>query len=89
VPATSKAQQQFMAIAEHEPSKLRGKKPNMTHQQLHDFAATPSKNLPEHAPKHDGSGGQPAAYYGSAAPGAYDGCHYDGNGGCSCGQIKR
>lgn len=47
MPATSKAQQQFMAIAEHEPGKLRGKKPNMSKSQLHDFAATSTKGLPE------------------------------------------
>ena len=43
-----------MAIAEHSPEKLRGKKPNMTKTEMHDFAATPTKNLPEHAakPKH-------------------------------------
>ena len=43
-----------MAIAEHEPEKLRGPKPKMTHQQLHDFAATSTKKLPQHAiqPKH-------------------------------------
>ncbi len=48
MPARSKAQQAFMAIAEHEPGKLRGKKPKMTKQQLHDFAATKTKRLPEH-----------------------------------------
>lgn len=47
MPAKSKAQQQFMAIAEHEPGKLKGKAPKMSHQQLHDFAATPTKGLPE------------------------------------------
>lgn len=51
MPAKSKAQQQFMAIAEHQPSKLRGKKPDMTKSQLHDFAATPSRELPRHVPK--------------------------------------
>ena len=49
MPATSRAQQQFFAIAEHEPGKLRGKMPNMSHQKLHDFAATPTKGLPEHS----------------------------------------
>ena len=46
MPAVSKKQQRFMAIAEHEPGKLRGKKPDMTQAQLHDFAATPRKGLP-------------------------------------------
>jgi hypothetical protein len=47
MPAVSKKQQEFMAIAEHHPEKLRGKAPDMTHKQLHDFAATPTKGLPE------------------------------------------
>ena len=55
MPAKSKAQQEFMAIAEHEPGKLHGKKPNMSHEQLHDFAATPTKGLPEKI-GNDGSG---------------------------------
>lgn len=48
MPAVSRAQQQYMAIAEHDPSKLKGKRPNMTQKQLHDFAATPTQSLPEH-----------------------------------------
>ena len=48
MPATSKAQQRFMAIAEHDPGKLRSPVPRMTRQQLHDFAATRTKGLPEH-----------------------------------------
>jgi hypothetical protein len=51
MPSTSKAQQQFMAIAEHDPEKLQGDKPDMSQQQLHDFASTPTKGLPGHAPK--------------------------------------
>lgn len=49
MPAKLQAQQRFMAIAEHEPGKLRGKSPDMTHEQLHDFAATPRKGLPKRA----------------------------------------
>jgi hypothetical protein len=51
MPAKSKAQQQAMAIAEHNPSKLKGKNRGllkMSHKQLHDFAATKTGNLPEH-----------------------------------------
>jgi Protein of unknwon function (DUF3008) len=48
MPAVSGAQQRFMAMVEHDPSKLQGKMPSMTHQQLHDFAATPRKGLPTH-----------------------------------------
>jgi hypothetical protein len=47
MPAVSEKQRRFMAIAEHEPGKLRGKKPNMSQGQLHDFASTPEKGLPE------------------------------------------
>jgi hypothetical protein len=50
MPAKSKAQREAMAIAEHNPSKLnkanRGML-NMSHAQLHDFAATKEKKLPE------------------------------------------
>jgi len=56
MPAVSKAQRVAMAIAEHEPSKLyvrnKGLK-KMTHQQLHDFASTKEKGLPNH---HNGKG---------------------------------
>jgi len=43
----SKAQQRFFAIAEHDPHALRGRRPMMTKAQMHDFAATPRKGLPE------------------------------------------
>lgn len=46
MPAKSQAQQRFMAICEHNPAHAIGKCPNMTHKQLHDFAATPRKGLP-------------------------------------------
>ncbi len=46
MPAKSVAQQRFMAMAEHNPDKLRGKKPDMSQEQLHDFASTPEKGLP-------------------------------------------
>ena len=49
MPAVSKKQQQAMAIAEHEPSKLSSKNKGllkMSKGQLHDFASTPRKGLP-------------------------------------------
>ena len=46
MPAVSEKQRRFMAIAEHHPGQLRGKKPNMSKSQLHDYAATPEKGLP-------------------------------------------
>ena len=54
MPARSKAQQEVMAIAEHNPSKLYAKNRGllkMSHQQLHDFAATSRKHLAEHIVK--------------------------------------
>ena len=49
MPAKSRAQRIAMAIAEHHPEKLNPENKGlleMTHQQLHDFAATPEKGLP-------------------------------------------
>lgn len=49
MPSVSKKQQEAMAIAEHEPGKLYKKNKGllkMSHQQLHDFAATKRKGLP-------------------------------------------
>lgn len=56
MPSESKAQRRFMAMVEHTPaSELSGKalkaKHSMTHQQLHEFADTKEKSLPEHV-KH-------------------------------------
>lgn len=62
MPAVSKKQQIAMAIAEHEPEKLNSDNRGllkMSHSQLHDFAATPRKNLPTRAPKKKKS-----AFYG-------------------------
>lgn len=50
MPAVSQDQQQAMAIAEHDPEKLNPANKGllkMSHQQLHDFAATPRKGLPK------------------------------------------
>jgi hypothetical protein len=49
MPAVSTAQRRLFAIAEHSPEKLHAENKGllkMSHQQLHDFAATPEKNLP-------------------------------------------
>ena len=54
MPAVSQAQQQAMAIAEHNPSKLNKKNRGllkMSHGQLHDFASTKRKGLPPHVPR--------------------------------------
>lgn len=47
MPATSKAQQQFFAICEHNPQHARGKCPKMTKAKMHEFAATPTTGLPK------------------------------------------
>ena len=49
MPAQSKAQQEMMAIAEHDPGKLYARNRGvlkMSMGQLHDFAATGRKGLP-------------------------------------------
>lgn len=49
MPAVSKAQQQAMAIAEHEPGKLYQRNRGLlkiSHAQLHEFAATRRRGLP-------------------------------------------
>lgn len=49
MPAVSKDQRKAMAIAEHAPEKLYKRNAGlkkMTHKQLHEFATTPEKNLP-------------------------------------------
>jgi len=51
MPAVSRAQQIAMAIAEHEPDTLYARNRgmmNMSHSQLHDFAATKRTGLPAH-----------------------------------------
>lgn len=55
MPAESKAQRIAMAIAEHHPEELNAANKglaDMTHKQLHDFASTPEKGLPEHVHKN-------------------------------------
>lgn len=52
MPAKSQAQAIAMRIAEHDPGKLYARNKglaSMSHEQLHDFAVTPTKDLPEHA----------------------------------------
>lgn len=55
MPANSKAQQEAMAIAEHEPEKLYARNKGlkkMSHKQLHDFASTPRNDLPSYKLAH-------------------------------------
>lgn len=54
MPATSKAFRRLAAIAEHHPEEVSPKNRSVLHmsrQQLHDYAATPEKSLPEHVKK--------------------------------------
>ena len=68
MPATSKAQRQAMAIAEHHPGELYARNKGMakmTHGQLHDFAATSEKHLPEraHEVRHSNAGSEHKAHH--------------------------
>ena len=59
MPAVSKAQRQAMAIAEHHPEKLYSRNKGllqMSKSQLHDFAVTKEKSLPERKKKRKGFG---------------------------------
>jgi len=47
MPAVSQAQRRYMGMAEHTPEMMRGKRPDMSKAQLHDFASTPEKGLPK------------------------------------------
>lgn len=51
MPANSKAFRRLTAIAEHDPEAVRPENKGvlgMSKEQLHDFASTPEKGLPEH-----------------------------------------
>lgn len=58
MPATSKAMRRATAIAEHHPEEVYLENKgllNMSKEQLHDFAKTKEKGLPEHKkPAHHG-----------------------------------
>lgn len=59
MPAVSRNQRIAMAIAEKDPEKLYAKDQgllNMSHAQLHDFAATPEHDLPLRASSMPGLG---------------------------------
>lgn len=55
MPSVSVAQREAMAIAEHHPEELSAKNAGlkkMSHKQLHEFADTSEKGLPQHVHKH-------------------------------------
>lgn len=76
MPARSRAQQAAMAIAEHAPGKLQPQNRgllDMSHAQLHDFAATPTRGLPQYS--KFAAGGPvtaPPSYYDRGGPVGYD-----------------
>lgn len=45
MPSVSRAQRRFMGMCEHQPEHAKGKCPDMTKQQYHEFAATTEKGL--------------------------------------------
>lgn len=55
MPSLSVSQRRAAAIAEHHPEQAKGAAKemakSMTKSQLHDYATTPEKNLPEHVEK--------------------------------------
>ena len=58
MPAKSKAQRQAMAIAEHHPEQLNPENRGllgMSHEQLHEFAATKEKGLPQRVRREPGA----------------------------------
>jgi hypothetical protein len=63
MPATSKAQRRFLAMAEHDPKFAQAHGIHMTHQQLHDFASTKETKLPEHV-KGKKKGGYQHVFFG-------------------------
>jgi len=58
MPAVSAAQREAIGIAEHHPGKLYKRNRgllSMSHSDMHDFASTPEKDLPEHVGKESGA----------------------------------
>lgn len=54
MPSKSKAMRRLMGLAEHHPSEVYPQNKGvlkMTHQQLHEFADTKEKGLPQHVKK--------------------------------------
>jgi Protein of unknwon function (DUF3008) len=61
MPSVSRSQRRLFAIAEHNPDaspEAKKLSESMSHKQLHDFAKTKEKGLPQHV-KHHGRGKSP------------------------------
>lgn len=51
MPAISKKQRRFFGMLEHDPGMAKERGVDMSKSQMHDYAVTKEKNLPERAPK--------------------------------------
>lgn len=51
MPAVSKAQRRFSGGCEHDPKHMNGKCPDMDKDEIHKFASTKEKGLPERKSK--------------------------------------
>ena len=63
MPSVSRSQRRLFAIAEHNPDaspEAKKLSESMSHKQLHDFAATSEKHLPEHKGRGSHSHGRKA-----------------------------
>jgi hypothetical protein len=82
MPALSIKQRRAMAIAEHHPGELYARNrtlTKMTHAQLHDYATTPEKNLPEKKAKRKFPGARGEGSFNDAAVGFPCGGRRQGN----------
>lgn len=46
MPAKSKAQRRFFAMASHSPEMMKGKMPEMSKEKMHEYSETSEKGLP-------------------------------------------
>jgi len=61
MPAKSKSQQRFFGMCEHDPGASPNCPKGMTKKQMHDFAATSTKGLPNRVRKRVNADQQPNA----------------------------
>jgi hypothetical protein len=67
MPAVSTAQRRLMAIAEHHPEQVNPENRGvlqMSHEQLHDFAAVKERGMPHHKKPAKKKTHTPSAFYG-------------------------
>lgn len=78
MPAKSNAQRIAIAIAEHDPGKLNPANKgllSMKQSDMHDFASTPSKGLPQHVGRKYYGDGQLSDAFGSNVGGLHRATH--------------